>query len=230
MTKFILVLIIIISFLGWLFDIPLWNIMLPILVLCFLMLFFYKLFTKKWKDDIVLALILALFSFFGLSEIKNTASIWQKNISNFFKVDSNLQSWWNGLSDEWHSILINSLNEENEKNKLKYVESEQDIKRILELELVDLTNARVRTLKPLSKLTKLHTVFCKGVPISDLQPLENLLFLRKLNISNTNVEDITPLYKLKMLQCFEYNNTNISYQNVQILETKVGFRFEDCLH
>ena len=148
--------------------------MLPILILCFLMLFFYKFLTKKWKDDIVLALIIGLFSFFSLSEIKNTVNVWQKNMSNSFKADA---KWWNGLSEEWQSILINSLEVENEKNMLNGVESEEDIKRIIELELVDLDNAKVRTLKPLSKLTKLRTIFCKGVPISDLKPLENLLFL-----------------------------------------------------
>ena len=65
-------------------------------------------------------------------------------------------------------------------------------------------NNEIRTLKPLSKLTRLQDINCSNTLITDVTPLRNLNELTTLNCSQTPVSDISPLQystRIKNLNC-----------------------------
>ncbi len=65
-------------------------------------------------------------------------------------------------------------------------------------------NNEIRSLKPLSKLTRLQDINCSNTLITDVTPLRNLNELTALNCMQTPVSDISPLQystRIKNLNC-----------------------------
>ncbi len=79
-------------------------------------------------------------------------------------------------------------------------------------------NNEIRTLKPLSKLTRLQGINCSNTLITDVTPLRNLNELTTLNCSQTPVSDISPLqYSTRI------TNLNCSYTLVRDMDIISNF-------
>ena len=66
-----------------------------------------------------------------------------------------------------------------------------DIKNILDLREIDLSNTGLTDLAPISKMTRLRKLDISQNPISNLGPLKSLTLLKNLDFSQTQVQDIS---------------------------------------
>ena len=126
-----------------------------------------------------------------------------------------------------------------------------DIKNILDLREIDLSNTGLTDLSPISKMTRLRKVDISQNPISNLNPLKSLSLLKDLDFSQTQVQDIsavqfapnlveirgsgtrvqdiTPIQYLKKLEIVDLSETKVTdlspLQNSQSIKR---LRLEKC--
>lgn len=78
------------------------------------------------------------------------------------------------------------------------------------LQCLSLTNTQVSDLGPLASLTNLEALWVRNTPVKDLGPLAGLAGLVILNLTDTEVSDLTPLASLTNLQSLHLSNTLVS--------------------
>ncbi|MBD3627385.1 leucine-rich repeat domain-containing protein [Cyclobacterium sp.] len=151
-----------------------------------------------------------------------------------------LNSWWDGLENEWNNLLRSyfDLSDEPDKETLHRITASDKIAidgaNIYDLEplltffnLKDLSIKSVPLQDPsaLARLERLESLQIVETPFTDLTVLEPLTYLEVLDVSNTSVEDLNPLNSLGRIRQLNLSGTNIS--NLKGLEMLYDLRFLD---
>lgn len=125
--------------------------------------------------------------------------------TNQFDEKVALQSWWQGLSLEWQQIFRKKINKPTDSLQVS------DIKQITQLTDLDASNNTfIRTIDPLTQLSKLVSLKLSGLSITDLNPLRNMTELEDLAIANTNVSNLSVLKYFSKLKRLDISNTPVS--------------------
>ncbi|RYD75923.1 MAG: hypothetical protein EOP84_17595, partial [Verrucomicrobiaceae bacterium] len=85
-----------------------------------------------------------------------------------------------------------------------------DIKKLKHLTSVNLSQTKIKTLKPIENLRKLQKVICNNTNISDLTPLSQLKNLEHLICYSTKITDLTALGELPSLRILDIAVTEIT--------------------
>lgn len=139
-----------------------------------------------------------------------------------------LATWWNGLPSFWKTLLkgqaMTSINPTKEElhsiiniRTLKvdhYMQDAEPIRRLTNLENIDLSNSKIDDLSPLNGLHNLKYLNISNTMVSDLSALASNKNLRELNIENTKVTSLTPLHEIKTLTKIHADGTNVSTKEV----------------
>lgn len=126
-----------------------------------------------------------------------------------------LAAWWEGLSPEWQTLLATQLNKTNP--------STEELVRLLDIDKLDAKSAGIRSLGPVSRLTKLITLDASDNNIASLAGVDQLTELTNIRFNNTNVTDLSPLKFLTKLETIEAENTRV--REVRVLNglTKLNY-------
>lgn len=81
-----------------------------------------------------------------------------------------------------------------------------EIKKVLSIKHLDLSELGITDTKPISYFKKLKSLNLQNNPIKTLKPLSNLKKLEDLNISKTKVKSILHLYGLPKLKCLKLDD------------------------
>ncbi|AZQ61784.1 leucine-rich repeat domain-containing protein [Flammeovirga pectinis] len=115
-----------------------------------------------------------------------------------------LQTWWEGLSQQWKDILLAEA-------KLSGSPDKEQLQQIANIKQVDIhTSNGIQTLEPLSFLVNLERLNAANTGITTLEPLKNCPNLSTLNVQGTNVSNIDVLGVLKALRKVDLNGTKVS--------------------
>ena len=139
-----------------------------------------------------------------------------------------LATWWNELPSFWKTLLkaqaMTSINPTKEElhsiiniKTLKvdhYMQDAEPIRRLTNLEHIDLSNSKIDDLSPLNGLHNLKSLNISNTMVSDLKALASNKNLRELNIENTKVASLTPLHEIKTLTKIYADGSNISTKEV----------------
>lgn len=99
-----------------------------------------------------------------------------------------LESWWAGLSDAWRASLKKANPEiVGEKPSVETLTS------TIGLEELDLSDAGIESLNPVTRFVKLKKINFSDNPVSDLISLSEVKTLGNIVGRNTQIRDITPL-------------------------------------
>ena len=90
--------------------------------------------------------------------------------------------------------------------------------KLLELEILDLSNTNISNLTPLAGMLKLKTLFLNGTRTSDLTPLAGLANLEVLFLQDTDVSNVSALTGLKNLRILGISGTNVSKEDYKQLQ------------
>lgn len=99
------------------------------------------------------------------------------------------RQWWNSLNETWQIVFLREI------DKLNQTPSDEDLKKILQLESVECDHFPIGEagLEPLIKLKRLKSLSAGSTHISDINPLEKLGSLVFVNFANTSIQDINAL-------------------------------------
>ncbi len=158
-----------------------------------------------------------------------------------------LLNWWQSLSFEWQSVLkrqlgiydtvgVVQLKDIIELKTLdisgnQYIDELNGINKLKDLQILNISNTRVKDIVPLRNLTSLTSLRCNHTEISNLSPLRysynlqeivahhtnigdieilaNFDKLKKLNLAYTKVKSIKPIANLKNLQNLNIAGTKV---------------------
>jgi len=158
-----------------------------------------------------------------------------------------LLNWWQSLSFEWQSVLkrqlgiydtvgVVQLKDIIELTSLdisgnQYIDELNGINKLKDLQILDISNTRVKDLVPLRNLTNLTSLRCNYTEVSNLSPLRYSYNLQEILARHTNIQNIEVLAdfeKIKQLNLAYTKITSIdpianhkSLQSLNIAGTKV---------
>lgn len=112
------------------------------------------------------------------------------------------KSFWASLSPEWRQIFRKTL-------EYKGKPSRAFIEKIFNLTAISTYHAKLKTLKPLSYLTKLEKIYLTNTPISDLSEIANLTNVQELSLAGTFVSSLEPIKGYTKLQNLYLNQTDV---------------------
>jgi len=140
-----------------------------------------------------------------------------------------LRNWWNGLSQEWHTIFGKDIKVD-DGLMLSQIEHYNDtvamvdgipvpfkdsrlyglFLRVADSKTLDISgNSTLTNVEPISKLSHLTALNLSNTMVSDLMPLRNLNALEILNISGTKVIVLDPLKYCNQIRELNISNTAI---------------------
>ncbi|HEU5292539.1 MAG TPA: leucine-rich repeat domain-containing protein [Cyclobacteriaceae bacterium] len=119
-----------------------------------------------------------------------------------------LKEWWNTITPEWQKILSKTA-------KIGLTPSKEELAKIPLLDSINISDSRIETLEPLTKLQKLKAVVARKSKITDLSPLIGHKEISFLNISETSIRDISILPKFTKLKVLLADNSKI--ENIESL-------------
>jgi internalin A len=93
---------------------------------------------------------------------------------------------------------------------------------------LNVREADIWDLSPLSGLLNLRQLYCSDTQVSDLSPLSGLLNLRQLDCSDTQVSDLSPLSGLLNLRQLDCSDTQVS--DLSTLSGLLNLRQLDCCY
>ena len=139
-----------------------------------------------------------------------------------------LAAWWNELPSFWKTLLkdqaMTSIYPTKEElhsiiniRTLKvdhYMQDAEPIRRLTNLEYIDLSNSKIDDLSPLNGLHNLKYLNISNTMVSDLTALASNKNLRELNVENTKVTSLIPLHEIKTLTKIYADGTDISTKEV----------------
>jgi len=129
--------------------------------------------------------------------------------------ESNINTWWNNLDQEWKHLISNEL------NLAKGQVPNQ--KKIDGVDCIDVSKkSSVRTLEPLLSFKNLETVIIESNLVVDISPLKAIKKLEKLTIKRKTINDFDVLKELHQLKdlslwCSNFNDLNL-FSNMSELE------------
>lgn len=136
-----------------------------------------------------------------------------------------LQTWWNGIDQNWKDIFRNhvpyqgeipnaiqlqrilDLREINVSGEMQVIQDLQPLTSCLWLETLSIPNQSVHDIRPLAEKEYLQEINLQNNPISDISPIENDLLLASINIENTQISDLSPLSKMTNLKTLNAGGT-----------------------
>ena len=123
-----------------------------------------------------------------LQKVGNAIAVTSKLLAlqqkQFEFTSTNLQSWWNGLDENWQDIFESAI-------RIKNEPSIEQLEEILKVEAISIWYHEINTLEPLRIFYHLRTVELSNCPsIKNIYPLSNNKKLKKLVLSGTNIENI----------------------------------------
>ncbi len=139
-----------------------------------------------------------------------------------------LATWWNELPSFWKTLLkeqaMTSINPTKEElhsiiniRTLKvdhYMQDAEPIRRLTNLEHIDLSNSKIDDLSPLNGLHNLKYLNISNTMVSDLTALASNKNLRELNIENTKVKSLSPIHEIKTLTKIYADGTDVTTKEV----------------
>lgn len=140
-------------------------------------------------------------------------------------VEEELNSWWNDLSPIWKTVFLKKnkvqepLNFAQLKGVLKITEldlSDKEINsiaplnRLSQLQKLDISNTDISDLYPLRNLNKMEVLKCQSTKVNTIDALQYMSKLRKLNIDYTQVSDIRSIENMDSLKSFSFQHTKIT--------------------
>lgn len=124
-------------------------------------------------------------------------------------VEEELKTWWSDLSPVWKEIFLT-------KNKLKEPLNYAQLKGLMKIKELDLSNKELKSIAPLNHLSQLKKLDLSNTQISDLYPLRNLNKMEVLNLNRTKIDSITALQYMSKLRTLEFDHTGVS--NIAVAE------------
>jgi Leucine-rich repeat (LRR) protein len=118
-----------------------------------------------------------------------------------FKTDT-LKAWWSDMEDEWKTVMTDHV-------PVKDATLSEDLHRLVELQVLRVSNAPISDLEPLTEFVRLRELQVSGTMVSDLSPLAGLTSLRTVRATNSPVRDIEPLAELTDLEELDISNTPV---------------------
>lgn len=118
-----------------------------------------------------------------------------------FKTEA-LLSWWNDMSDEWKAVMTEHV-------PVREASLGEDLHRLVELQVLRVSNASISDLEPLTHFVRLRELHVTGTMVSDLSPLAGLASLRTVKATNSPVRNIDPLATLTDLEEVDISNTPV---------------------
>ena len=157
-----------------------------------------------------------------------------------YKTDK-LREWWTNLPESWNGEFKSQL-------KVKDKLSREQLHQLVELKSLQIKDAPISDLKPLSEFVRLEDLHLSGTALTAVAPLDNLKGLKslhasnspiqsietlnvladleELDISNTPIEDVYELWKLKKLKKLNCAGTQI--KRLDALEKMESLEYLDC--
>lgn len=135
-----------------------------------------------------------------------------------------LASWWDELDTKWKDVFREkfSLGESPSTEELHRLTSQPelsfervnitDLKALSifdNLRSLEVFDAPVASVSPLSGLNLLTKLRLSQVPVTDFLPISGLSALEDLDVSNTGIEDLTPVSNLSQLKRLNVSGTNL---------------------
>lgn len=135
-----------------------------------------------------------------------------------------LASWWDELDTKWKDVFREkfSLGESPSTEELHRLTSQPelsfervnitDLKALSifdNLRSLEIFDAPVASVSPLSGLNLLTKLRLSQVPVTDFLPISGLSALEDLDVSNTGIEDLTPVSNLSQLKRLNVSGTNL---------------------
>ncbi len=118
-----------------------------------------------------------------------------------FKTET-LVTWWNEMADEWKAVLTEHV-------PVREDALSEDLHRLVELQVMRVSNAPVADLQPLTQFVRLRELHITGTMVSDLSPIAGLTSLRTIRATNSPVRHIEPLAALTDLEEVDISNTPV---------------------
>ncbi|MBT1702901.1 leucine-rich repeat domain-containing protein [Chryseosolibacter indicus] len=119
-----------------------------------------------------------------------------------YKTDR-LESWWNGLSEDWKQVFQLQI-------KIDNSASREALHRLVELERIVFGDVPVNDLSPLTEFVRLKELRFSATAVSSLSPLADIQTLKILYANDNPIKDLTPVSKLKELQEIDISNTPVA--------------------
>lgn len=152
-----------------------------------------------------------------------------------------LEEWWNGLTDAWRLALQEQINVNTKPTRQNFhrlilveairiknipVNDLSALHPFLRLKELTLQGTSVTTLGPLAELPTLELVHINGSAVRELDALAYLEALRDVDISNTPVDDLEPLRNCGNLSKLNCAGTNV--KKLAPLRDLANLAFLDC--
>ncbi|HEY8510899.1 MAG TPA: leucine-rich repeat domain-containing protein [Cyclobacteriaceae bacterium] len=118
-----------------------------------------------------------------------------------FKTET-LLTWWNDMTDDWKAVMTEHV-------PVREKSLSEDLHRLVELQVLRVSNASVSDLQPLTQFVRLRELHITGTMVSDLSPLAGLTSLRTVKATNSPVRSIEPLAALTDLEEIDISNTPV---------------------
>ncbi|MEO5601965.1 MAG: leucine-rich repeat domain-containing protein [Cyclobacteriaceae bacterium] len=130
-----------------------------------------------------------------------------------------LDRWWKGLSPGWKAVFRTQMLKDTTSTR-------ENLHRLVELEKLELKDARVRELTALSEFIRLKELHFSATGISEIPPLENLKTLQSLHATNSPLQRIGAISLLRELQDLDIANTPVD--ELKGLESLKNLKHLNC--
>jgi len=107
--------------------------------------------------------------------------------------DNEIKNWWKELDLTWKRIFKRIID-------INHNPRIEELKTILNLEIVDCSNSYILSLEPLQLFENLKILNCSSTKIISLDKIKNLKNLKELDCSDTDIINLDALSNLKILQ------------------------------
>lgn len=157
----------------------------------------------------------SLDALFGLKELKKVyvdhTSIHDITATEFLEKNPkallvykthHLRRWWSELSPGWKEALRSKMGSDTTATR-------ENFHRLVELETVDLQDAKINTLNPLNEFVRLKRFHVSGTGVNVFPALENLKTLTSLRVSNSPLQGIDYIGQLTSLTELDISNTPV---------------------
>ncbi|WP_111672167.1 leucine-rich repeat domain-containing protein [Algoriphagus litoralis] len=149
--------------------------------------------------------------------------IQRPDLNVIFRTDE-LNSWWEELNPSWKDVFRRqyTLSENPTTEELHSLAAKSELvfqnvnvpdltalAVFINLRSLEVFDAPVSSVAPLSAMTLLTKLRLSQVPVTDFLPLSGLALLENLDLSNTGIEDLTAISNLTNLKKLNISGTNL---------------------